>query len=116
MCRKQPTFSHRLSDVYLIRLGMGWNRIFPHLSTFEGPHKASLDHRADLGEAFCEFGTWLPTFGFFYVSSTAFPTNVAKRIFFLFCLRLGHQHYLSVKSFMRLGLDGLHLLSKPFIS
>jgi len=61
---------------------MGWNRIFPHLSTFEGPHKASLDHRADLGEAFCEFGTWLPTFGFFYVSSTAFPTNVAKRIFF----------------------------------
>lgn len=65
MCRKEPTFSQRPSDVYLIRLGMGWSHIFPLLSTFEGPHKASLEYQAVLGETFGEFGAWLPTFGSF---------------------------------------------------
>ncbi len=104
MCRKGPTFSHRPSDVYLIRLGMEWSHVFPLLSAFEGPHKASLDHQPALGKTCSEVARgWLPLVPF-QAASTPSQLMMQNEKLFRFWLRRRHQYGL-YKVFYALGVE-----------
>lgn len=114
MCRKGPTFSHRPSDVYLIRLGMEWSPVFPILSAFEGPQKASLDHQPALGKTCSEVARGSLPLVPFQAAST--PSQLMMQNEKLFRFWGEGTNMACTKCFMLWELNGLGPLSKPFIS
>ncbi len=104
MWRKGPTFSHRPSDVYLIRLGMEWSHVFPLLSAFEGPHKASLDHQPALGKTCSELARGCLPLVPFQAASTPSQLMMQNKKLFRFWLRRRHQYGL-YKVFYALGVE-----------